>query len=484
MSVEAPTMSVGPTIATAINTGPVTPSFGGEFSAGIRGPQSFGATQDVGGTHLPGFNNAALFETFEMAPPLESSVGGKAMHDVSPFQNTQVLWSAPSGPKVESSILENSVSDLKSETIPLILSRDTMSSPVNPPISQEIVSQILNEEKQQIIEPPTDNTPIAQADIVTENILQINENKVEVQTIKPRIIEQLNDVVSEIQENIVVEPESIVNPHILSKDVSIPQHDETVQQDKELSAETVREPESAVEEFIATVSTTEPEAKTDEVTMPTEITQQEIVADAKQAIKVEEALVATGATKEEAHEEALKAFQKTEEKKGLVSTSVKEKPQQTNNQKLPLEDAKELNAQKNKIKPKESYFEHDTKADEARKKIAASAVERVAKEIADGKKEGDTVTGYDIVEHMPKPQPDVVKSEIAKDKDGSYESFVGQLGATGVVSSTEEAEKIVEQLIKENHAVRVTNILKASKATEGEIKKVLRSAVIFDKKIT
>ena len=74
---------------------------------------------------------------------------------------------------------------------------------------------------------------------------------------------------------------------------------------------------------------------------------------------------------------------------------------------------------------------------------------------------------------MPNPQPKEVKSEIAKDKDGSYENFIRQLEAAGTIYSASEAKGLIEKLLIENHAVRINNIRSSQEATENEVKKVL-----------
>jgi len=198
----------------------------------------------------------------------------------------------------------------------------------------------------------------------------------------------------------------------------------------------------------------EPEIKIG-LAIPAQTEQQEIIADAKQTLRAEDALIKTDVEPNIAHQTMLRIFKQTQE--------ARIKPQV-------------LPEDKDPNKPPEMakiYFEHDEKTDEARKKTAMSAVESVSKDIVDEKKE--IATGHDIAELMPNPEPKDLKSEIAKDRDGSYEGLIAELDVVGEISSAEEAAGILDGIINDNHAVRVTNVLKAQKATEGEVQKVLKT---------
>lgn len=373
MSIEAMSGASAVGVATTINTGPIAPSFGGEFSGGIKGPTSFGVAPDLGGTHMTGFDDAAFFETFAMPSPLlNSPEGGKFIQDISPFENTKVIWQAPSGKSLEEPFTKiMSSADLK--------------------LSDRVIQEI---------------------------------NEI------PDPIYQLSD---------------IPNTTILSEpEVKLPLID------------------SRIESFIQETSL-EPEVEIGKA-IPIQTQQEEIIADAKQAVKVEEALMAVGKTKEEAHAIALRVFEETESKRGLAPTLKKEK----------------LDITEDKIEPSEFHFEHDTNADEARKNAATSAVENAVKEVADGEKKN--LTGHDVAEHMPHPQPKV-NSEIAKREDGSYYSLIKQLEVAGEISSTSEAQGAIQRLIDENHAVRTAKVLTSQKATEQEVNKVLsgKGIVIFQK---
>lgn len=280
-----------------------------------------------------------------------------------------------------------------------------------------------------------------------------------------------NDVFPEIPQGInypTSEPEIILSPidRDIVADISPIQ---TIEEEigEIAQAEPVSDLEPQVSNFIQ--EATDNKLISDTLTIP-EIEQREIVADAKQAIKVEEALIAVGSEEEEAHKTALKVFAETEIKKGLTSTSIENKAEQAIDQKLALKDEEKVDIKENKAKPPEFYFVHDTKADEARIKTAARAVAELTQEIADGKRE--ILTGYDIVEHMPDPQPQDMKSEIAKNRDGSLKSFDEQLKATGKLSSASEAVQVINKIKEENHAVKIANIPSAQEATEKEVKKV------------
>jgi len=87
------------------------------------------------------------------------------------------------------------------------------------------------------------------------------------------------------------------------------------------------------------------------------------------------------------------------------------------------------------------------KADETRKSEANKAIDSIVQKVSVGKLE--KVTGQDIAENMPNPQPKEVKSEIAKDKDkdGSYENLLKQLETAGEIYSPAQAKDIFENLV-------------------------------------
>lgn len=298
----------------------------------------------------------------------------------------------------------------------------------------------------------------AQTDLITkpaylqtDKALQTSINVMPTDDIKisDRVIQQINEI-----------------PDPIFQLLDIP--DATILSEPEIKLSPVQEESapnlnSEIENFVQEIFL-DPETQIGKA-IPIQEQQTEVIADAQQAVKVEEALMSVGRTKEEAHEVALRIFKETESKKGL----------------MPELKAEKLDIRDNKTKTPELYFEHDTKADEARKKAATSAIETVSKEIADGEKKA--ATGHDIVKHMPNPEPQEVKSEIAKDRDGSYENLIAELEAIREISSTAEAADVIDGIISDNHAVRATNVLKTQKATEGEIIKVLKTGgVIFQNK--
>jgi len=185
----------------------------------------------------------------------------------------------------------------------------------------------------------------------------------------------------------------------------------------------------------------------------------------REAIRAEEGLMADSQTEKEMDKNEMKLgkkrLAKTEQVGAKSQPKIKEKKQ----------------PEKPKP-PEESYFEHDMKADETRKSEANKAIDSIVQKVSVGKLE--KVTGQDIAENMPNPQPKEVKSEIAKDKDkdGSYENLLKQLETAGEIYSPAQAKDIFENLVNKNHAVRKTNNLKTQKATEEEVKKVLNGATV------
>ncbi len=187
--------------------------------------------------------------------------------------------------------------------------------------------------------------------------------------------------------------------------------------------------------------------------MPVAIMQQEVIADARQAVKVEEALVATGVRKEEAHVTALRVFAKTQDK--------------------------EKYDQFIQIKPQEPVFEHDDKADAEREKVTAASFEKAAKKaLSEGKEE---ITGYDLANEMPdNPQPIQIKSEIVKKgQDGSYEYFIKEIKGISNIKSGEEVKQVAQKAIANNHAIKLTDSSTSQRATEQEVAKVLKTGAIF-----
>ena len=188
----------------------------------------------------------------------------------------------------------------------------------------------------------------------------------------------------------------------------------------------------------------------------------------KVAAQIQEILVEMGTSPQEAQQTVARVLMETEKKKGLTLALRKDVLEQT--EKL------DVVSERHETKP-ESYFEHDKKADEARKKAALNAIETVVQEVGNGQKQ--KVTGKDLSEKMPSFKPEVM-SEIAKNKDGSYESLISQLQSIGVVRSEEEAKIIIEDLIMKNHGVRKGS---RDEATEQEVEKVLNGKALGEKEI-
>jgi hypothetical protein len=203
---------------------------------------------------------------------------------------------------------------------------------------------------------------------------------------------------------------------------------------------------------------TDSKVETNDLTrMSDEMIQQKAIARVREAIKIEEtSLMKT----KEPEREMEKPAVKTEEITAIKTQRTAEK-----------EEVKEEKDNKINNQPAKLYFEHDTKADETRKTAGLNAIEKVSKEISDEKIV--EATGRDIVEQMPNPQPKEVKSEIAKGKDGSYESLIKQLETAGTIYSASEAKGLVEKSVIENHAIRMNNALSSQEATEDEVRKVL-----------
>lgn len=412
MSVEA--MSGGSAVgaATAISTGPAISSFGGEFSVG--------ATPSVGGAHISGFDNVAFSETFQMAAPLASSFAAdKVSPNVSPFENTQVMWQTP--------VPETAAIDFDAEL--------TQIHEINlaPEINFDSVLSQIQETKA---------TPTSEISIPE---IQLNSQDEAISTLDL----QANNLGEEIINN-----DSVVNNIPLESPV--------------IAIEPASDIKMKANSFIQEmpdVELTSPEIAqdlklgADQQIATTTVTQQEVIADAIQAVKVEKALIAIGNSQKDAHKIALKTFTQTQERK----------ERKTQSRTPPIEKRK-------------AVFEHDTKADEARRNAATIAIEDIGKEVSDG--ENKIVTGHDLAERMPNPQPQDIKSEIVKKQDdGSYESLIKQLETTGEIYSAEEAEKIVEKSIFENHAVKSTDSQTSHAATTAEVQKVLKGGIIFENKI-
>lgn len=203
----------------------------------------------------------------------------------------------------------------------------------------------------------------------------------------------------------------------------------------------------------------------EETTLPSAISQQEIITDAKQAAKVEETMIATGIAPEEAHQKVLE-----------ISTSLKLTGEE--NQELPEE--KKINSLENS---KKIFLTYDDAADAERERIATEAVKQaVDSAISEDKQE---ITGYELYKKMPiAPQPTSVKSEIVKDgNDGSYDALLKEIGSIGKIESDEHAKQIIQNAVSNNHAILKTENFNAVQATEQEVKKVLKSGIIFENKI-
>lgn len=367
MSVE--TMSTGSAIAAAteVSTSSAISSFGGEFSGGIN--------PNLGGSQISGFDNAAFSETFQMAAPLESFFAtDKISPNVSPFENTQVIWQAPTTPTVAAIDFDAELSQIQEANLT--------------PITNNSATEIQLDLQPEVISIP------------------LIEHSFDIDT-------KANSFIQEMSNTELTAPE-------IAREI---------------------QPETGPQ------------------VSPINIVQQEITADEKQAIKVEEALILIGNKPKVAHEIALRTLTQT-----LGRKEIHTQP--------PPTDAGKRNL----------VFEHDAKADEARKKAAAIAIEEISRGI--DVPENKVVTGHDLAERMPNPQPQDIKSEIVKKHDdGSYESLIKQLENTGEIYSAEEAEKIVEKLIVENHAVRSTDAQTSHAATTAEVEKVLKSGTIFENKI-
>ncbi len=199
--------------------------------------------------------------------------------------------------------------------------------------------------------------------------------------------------------------------------------------------------------------------------MPIQTQQQEIIADAKQALRVKDALITTDVEPNITPQTVLRIFTQTQEMKTKSETLPKEKD---SNQ--PFQMA-------------EIYFEHDVRTDTLRQKTAEEAVLKVAEQLKKGEKQN--FTGNDIAEKMPgNPQPEDVKSEILKefrtDNDGSYESAVKEIRQIGMIHSSDDARLTIKTILNNNHAVRIVPREPSHEATADEVRKVLRSGIIFE----
>ncbi|MDO8658115.1 MAG: hypothetical protein Q7K55_05215, partial [Candidatus Levybacteria bacterium] len=307
-----------------------------------------------------------------------------------------------------------------------------------------------------------------------------------------RVIQEINEIPDVIPEpeltlpaigNDIVTDISPMQPIAsqLEPEVSSIQQTEEIINDSIAQPDPISDLDLQVNSFIQEISdnklssnviATEPDVNADVSTMPIVITQQEVVANAKQAVKVEAALMAIGNTKEEAHQTALKVFTETKQKKDLTMSL-----QQEQDQKVPK--MQRTNAP---TQIKENFFAHDNAADAEREKITTVAVEHAVEiAISNGKQE---ISGYDLAREMPAdPQPTPIKSEIVKDgNDGSYEQFIEEIRSIGTIESDDHAKQIIQRAVSNNHAVLKTNQRTSTQASEQEVRKVLRSGVIFENK--
>ncbi|EKD65724.1 MAG: hypothetical protein ACD_50C00007G0014 [uncultured bacterium] len=137
------------------------------------------------------------------------------------------------------------------------------------------------------------------------------------------------------------------------------------------------------------------------------------------------------------------------------------------------------------VQQNESFFEEDSKADAARKEIAVEAIEKISRNVVNGKVQ--KISGGDIAQEIPNnPQPHDAISEIIKKSrknDGSYVEMTEQIAKAGDIQNTDEAKKIIEKAIGENPAVRVTSVKTSRSVTETDVQKVLRGeTVLFEKR--
>jgi hypothetical protein len=243
--------------------------------------------------------------------------------------------------------------------------------------------------------------------------------------------------------------------NVVVSEVSLPQTQ------TEIVADFKSEPVLNMQEVISINLTeeeaiTKPKIITEEFAMPDEMVRQNVITRVREAIKYEEVMMRTREPEKEINKLAVKTEEKTAMKTEQTVEKEEVKEEKDNN----------INHRQTKL-----YFEHDTNADETRKTVGLNAIEKVNEKIADEKIV--EARGQDIAEQMPNPQPKEVKSEIAKDKDGSYESLIRQLETAGTIYSTSEAKSLIEKSVNENHAVKISSVLSSQEATENEVKKVL-----------
>jgi len=476
MSVEA--MSPGLSVSTA-------PAASAAAAGAVSGEMGFNSISEFsafGGTRVAGFDQAAFSETFQMpSPTLDSFAGGKFNPDASAFENTQAIWQAP-------------------------LSREI-------PEGGKAISDVSPFENTQILwQAPEVNIETQPQDIPEISDYQIFKTVVEPEVTLPQA---KAETVLETQKIMDISPaeEIAIEPDAMTKEFSMP--DEMVRQTAvtkvreaikyEETIIAVKEPENIIEKLA--VETDEKTADLDPIknkvidaTLGSEVdiheTTTEVIADSKQEVLVGSTIITEpnieinpAATSDEMigenaitkvreaikYEEVKMGTKEPENEMEKLAVETEKKP--TTKTEIITEQTDEKDKEEKEKPPKPNpkppklYFEHDTNADETRKTVGLGAIGKVSEKIAD--EEIVDVTGQDIAEQMPNPQPKEVKSEIAKDKDGSYESLVRQLETAGTIYSASEAKGLIEKLVNENHAVKQANSPSSQQATENEVKKVL-----------
>lgn len=480
MSAEVP-------ISTGVAIGSPAPSFGGgmEGSFGqINAPMS---NINIGGLNSPELNSN-IFSMPELnAPSVESFNFDRAVPGNLAFTHTDILWQAPQVPNTEA-----------------------------------LASQI----------PPSEILDTPQAEIMREEMFFPSGNPDEIDNFKDNKIntshdqsfedvtqadEQLPDPFSDTIAEIASFPEPAV-------ELEVPAIHPATERSIILDSKVISE----LQEIIDPDEISEPEVKDDSV-KTLSLVFQEIEADAEQAEKVMNALIAIGIQEETARESAMTTLNLVLEEKGISEDliginealvklqrqndtdskvesdtqpavafqekdesqteelSMLTQPKEKEEKKAPAQILqKEEDAKEEELPtfghPKEIFFAHDTKADAEREKIVASAVSQaIDKAVNNG---SGKITGYDLASEMPENPPASAKSEIVKKgNDGSYDGFTDEIKSVGQINPN-QVPQLTQKATESNHAVLATERPTSIRATQKEVQKVLRRGDIFDIKDT
>lgn len=416
------------------------PTFGADANVDMSTANASMQSINVGGISNPAVDNIFSLSEHEVGhvDSFDRVVPGNLA-----FTHTEVLWQAPQYPNSEPLSTQVILNDILESPQAEVMQEITFSPMTTPDRTNINNDYVVDVSKTQAIEETT------QSD------------------------EQLVNVLSNITEDIVLHPNS-------TSDLEIP----------------VNNPMPAISLNLDSQTTTELENKltSDEITIPSRRALQEVEADAEQAERVKNALIATGMPQEEAEESTIVVLREALDKKGitkdltevneelLVENVIKTVGKGKGDNGVDVETEEDSNSKLTQLA--ETYFEHDTKTDTLRQKIAEEAIVESVGQLTG---ERQNISGSNIAEKMPvSPQPEEVKSSILKDvngdNDGSYENAIKEIKSIGTIYSAEHASSVISGILNNNHAVRAVTIKPSREASKEEVQKVLKTGVIFEDK--